>query len=99
MDGEKVEWFKTINVAGEKLTDQEVRKVVNAGAWTADVKRYFSKTGCAAYGLASRCVPGTPIRSGVWACLAAGDPELAAAYDCEDACYARSVRDGPRPPR
>ena len=61
-DSEKLEWFKTINIAGEKLTDQELRNAVYAGPWTADAKRYFSKTGCAAYGLASRYVTGTPIR-------------------------------------
>ena len=61
-DSEKLEWFKTINIAGEKLTDQELRNAVYAGPWTADAKRYFSKTGCPAYGLASRYVTGTPIR-------------------------------------
>ncbi len=40
---EKLEWFKTINIAGEKLTDQELRNAVYAGAWVSDAKRYFSK--------------------------------------------------------
>lgn len=61
-DSEKLDWFKTINVAGEELTDQELRNAVYAGSWTADAKRYFSKTGCAAYGLASNYLRGTPIR-------------------------------------
>ncbi len=61
-DSEKLEWFKTINIAGEKLTDQELRNAVYAGPWTADAKRYFSKTGCPAYGLASDYVKGSPIR-------------------------------------
>ena len=61
-DSEKLEWFKTINIAGEKLTDQELRNAVYAGPWTADAKRYFSKTGCAAYQLASDYVKGSPIR-------------------------------------
>src|ERR1017187_758113 len=59
---EKLEWFKTINIAGEKLTNQELRNAVYAGPWTADAKRYFSKTGCAAYNLASDYVNGSPIR-------------------------------------
>jgi hypothetical protein len=59
---EKLEWFKTINIAGEKLTDQELRNAVYAGPWTADAKRYFSKTGSPAYGLASGYVKGSPIR-------------------------------------
>jgi hypothetical protein len=61
-DSEKLEWFKTINIAGMKLTDQELRNAVYAGPWTADAKRYFSKTGCPAYGLASDYVDGSPIR-------------------------------------
>jgi HNH endonuclease domain protein len=59
---EKLEWFKTINIAGEKLTDQELRNAVYAGPWVSDAKRYFSKTGCAAYGLGSKYLKGTPIR-------------------------------------
>jgi hypothetical protein len=61
-DSERLDWFRTINIAGEKLTDQELRNAVYAGTWTADAKRYFSKTGCAAYGLASDYVSGSPIR-------------------------------------
>jgi hypothetical protein len=61
-DSEKLEWFKTINIAGEELTAQELRNAVYAGPWTADAKRYFSKTGCAAYGLASDYLKGSPIR-------------------------------------
>lgn len=61
-DSERLEWFRTINIAGEKLTDQELRNAVYAGSWTADAKRYFSKTGCPAYGLASDYLTGSPIR-------------------------------------
>ncbi|MBP5423540.1 MAG: DUF262 domain-containing protein, partial [Paludibacteraceae bacterium] len=61
-DSEKLKWFETINIAGEKLTEQELRNAVYAGSWVSDAKRYFSKTGCAAYGLASKYVSGSPIR-------------------------------------
>jgi hypothetical protein len=61
-DSERLDWFRTINVAGEQLTDQELQNAVYAGPWTADAKRYFSKTGCPAYGLASNYTKGTPIR-------------------------------------
>ena len=61
-DSEKLEWFRTINIAGEELTDQELRNAVYAGPWTADAKRYFSKTGCPAYQLASDYLIGSPIR-------------------------------------
>jgi hypothetical protein len=47
-DSEKLKWFKTINIAGERLTDQELRNAVYAGTWTASAKKYFSKTNCAA---------------------------------------------------
>jgi len=59
---EKLEWFKTINIAGEKLTDQELRNAVYAGPWVSDAKRYFSKTGCAAYQIGSDYLIGSPIR-------------------------------------
>ncbi len=61
-DSEKLEWFKTINIAGEKLTDQELRNAVYAGSWVTDAKRYFSKSGCPAYAIGSDYVKGTPIR-------------------------------------
>lgn len=43
-DSEKLEWFKIINIAGEQLTDQELRNAVYAGSWVSGAKRYFSKT-------------------------------------------------------
>jgi hypothetical protein len=61
-DSEKLEWFKTINIAGEKLTDQELRNAVYSGLWIADAKRYFSKNSCAAYSLGSDYLSGVPIR-------------------------------------
>lgn len=61
-DSEKLDWFRTINIAGEQHTEQELRNAVYAGPWSADAKRYFSKTGCPAYGLASEYMKGTPIR-------------------------------------
>lgn len=59
---EKLDWFKTINIAGEKLTDQELRNAVYTGAWLTDAKKYFSKTSCPAYGLGSDYLNGSPIR-------------------------------------
>lgn len=61
-DSEKLEWFRTINIAGEKLTEQELRNAVYSGPWVSDAKRFFSKTGCAAYGLGSDYLIGSPIR-------------------------------------
>ena len=61
-DSEKLEWFKTINIAGAELTNQELRNAVYSGSWTTDAKRYFSKNGCAAYGLGIKYLNGAPIR-------------------------------------
>lgn len=61
-DSEKLEWFKTINIAGEKLTNQELRNAVYAGSWVSDAKRYFSRNGCPAYSIGSNYMTGTPIR-------------------------------------
>jgi hypothetical protein len=61
-DKEKLDWFKTINIAGEKLTDQELRNAVYTGTWLTEAKKYFSKTGCPAYGIGSDYMNGSPIR-------------------------------------
>ncbi|MCY4163865.1 MAG: DUF262 domain-containing protein [bacterium] len=44
-DSEKLDWFETINIAGEKLTAQELRNAVYSGPWVSDAKRYFSRNG------------------------------------------------------
>ena len=61
-DKEKLDWFKVINIAGEKLTDQELRNAVYTGPWLSDAKLKFSKSGCAAFLLAEKYVNGSPIR-------------------------------------
>ena len=61
-DSEKLEWFKTINIAGEKLLAQELRNAVYHGSWLADAKRHFSKNQCPAYQIASDYLTGSPIR-------------------------------------
>ncbi|PJE81587.1 HNH endonuclease [Candidatus Pacearchaeota archaeon CG10_big_fil_rev_8_21_14_0_10_32_42] len=61
-DKEKLDWFKIINIAGEQLTDQELRNAIYTGTWLTDAKRHFSKSGCPAYNLASDYMKGTPIR-------------------------------------
>ena len=48
-DSEKLEWFETINIAGEELSAQELKNAVYSGPWVTDAKRYFSKNGCVAY--------------------------------------------------
>ena len=61
-DTEKLDWFKIINIAGEKLTDQELRNAVYTGPWLSDAKKYFSKNQCIAYRIGERYMSGTPIR-------------------------------------
>ena len=61
-DTEKLDWFKIINIAGEKLTDQELRNAIYTGAWLSDAKQYFSKNQCIAYKIGERYMSGTPIR-------------------------------------
>ncbi len=45
-ESEKLERFKTVNIAWEKLTAQELRNAVYPWPWLADAKRHFSKIGC-----------------------------------------------------
>ena len=66
-DSEKIEWFKTINIAGEKLLEQEILNAVYSGSWVTESKKVFSKTGCAAFGLGSNYLNGTPIRQDFFA--------------------------------
>ena len=40
---EQMEWFRTINIAGEKLYPQELRNANYVSKWLTDAKRYFSK--------------------------------------------------------
>jgi len=64
-DKERLDWFRVINIAGEKLTDQEIRNAVYTGPWLSDAKLKFSKPNCAAYLLANdggALLKGSPIR-------------------------------------
>lgn len=61
-DREKLDWFRIINIAGERLTEQELRNATYTGSWLTNAKTVFSKSGCAAYLLAKDYVSGSPIR-------------------------------------
>ena len=61
-DSEKLDWFKTINIAGEKLTEQELRNAVYAGSFVTEAKKKFSKTGCLAYKIGNKYLSGSCIR-------------------------------------
>ena len=59
---EKLEWFRVINTAGEKLYEQELRNATYPGKWLTSAKAQFSKPGCAAYSLGGKLLTGSPIR-------------------------------------
>ncbi len=64
-DRERLAWFQTINIRGEKLTEQEIRNAVYTGPWLSDAKLKFSKSNCPAYLLANdggALLKGSPIR-------------------------------------
>ena len=61
-DKEKLEWFETINIAGERLTNQELRNAVYSGSWVTDAKRYFSRHGCPAQDIGGKYVNGAANR-------------------------------------
>ena len=59
---EKLEWFKTINIAGKPLNEQEINNAIFAGPFVSDAKKHFSKTNSGAARLGKDLVNGTPIR-------------------------------------
>ena len=59
---EKLEWFKIVNIAGEKLTPQELRNSVYTGQWLADAKAHFSGSNAPASLMSKDFVKGSPIR-------------------------------------
>lgn len=61
-ESEKLKWFEIVNIAGEKLTDQELRNSVYTGEWLSDAKRYFSKRNCAAKKISDKYIKGDPNR-------------------------------------
>ena len=61
-ESERIKWFETINIAGERLTAQEIRNAIYTGPWVDAMKRRFAKNGCVAYKLGSDYMNGEPIR-------------------------------------
>lgn len=59
---DKLDWFRTVNIAGEKLYDQELRNAVYSGSWVSDAKGWFSRSGCPAAGLGGDYLTGSPLR-------------------------------------
>jgi hypothetical protein len=61
-EDEKLAWFRIINIAGERLTEQELRNAMYTGSWLTDAKRHFSKSNCAGYNLSSKYISKNAIR-------------------------------------
>ena len=61
-DSEKLEWFKTINIAGVQLSDQELRNAVYTGPWLTLAKRDFSKRGCRGVSVGDKYIKGEILR-------------------------------------
>lgn len=55
---EQLDWFKTINIAGVQLSEQELRNAIYTGTWLSDAKRYFSRVNGAAYQLGNKLLSG-----------------------------------------
>lgn len=63
---EKLAWFRTINIAGKPLTDQELLNAMHTGSWLTDAKRWFSRTSAPAIQDGrEKLVSGSPIRQEV----------------------------------
>ena len=45
---EEMDWFQTVNMAGEKLNAQEMRNAIFASPWVNQLKKYFSRPFCPA---------------------------------------------------
>ncbi|WP_263312818.1 HNH endonuclease family protein [Campylobacter sp. LR196d] len=61
-DSEKLEWFRVINIAGEKLAEQELRNAIYTSAWLSDAKRRFSKRNCLAEQKGNKYISAVAIR-------------------------------------
>jgi len=93
-DTEKLEWFKTINIAGERLTDQEIRNAIYSGEWLTQAKKYFSRVGGPAIKIGDDYVSASVIRQELlekalkWIGLATGltIEEYMALHQHDDEC-------------
>lgn len=64
-DIERLDWFKTINISGEHLEEQELLNAQYTGTWLHNAKQYFSKRGCPATEYNTKYLGKDIIRQGV----------------------------------
>lgn len=60
-DKEKLDWFRVINIAGERLLDQELRNAVYSGPFVTDARRHFSKAKCPAQAVGGDYMTGSTL--------------------------------------
>lgn len=65
-DREKLDWFRVINIAGERLLDQELRNAVYVGPFVSDARRHFSKTDAPPTKSAATTWPEIPSNRLIW---------------------------------
>lgn len=61
-EDEQSVWYRTINIAGEVLFEQEILNAVYSGPWVSDARQYFSKRGCLAFKIGGDYLSGSSIR-------------------------------------
>ena len=61
-ENELLEWFTTINIAGEVLTNQELLNATYTGTWLSDAKIHFSRRNCPAKNLSEGYVKANVVR-------------------------------------
>lgn len=59
---EKLDWFRVINIAGEKLSEQELRNAIYPSKWLSDAKVKFSKKNNLAEQRGGKYLKGSSIR-------------------------------------
>lgn len=64
-DIERLDWFKTINISGEHLEEQELLNAQYTGTWLHSAKQHFSKMGCPAAKFNTKYLNKDIIRQGV----------------------------------
>ena len=65
-DDDKIAWFRVVNIAGEKLFDQELRNAVYAGRFVNEAREYFSRRNCPAERLAKNYLNKDSIRQEIF---------------------------------
>ncbi len=62
---EKLDWFKIVNIAGKRLTNQELLNAIYSGPWVSDAKPSFSRRKCRAQKISEAYVKANPIEQGL----------------------------------